>query len=66
MQRALVILGVLSLLAALLWPWLSRLPFGRLPGDIIIDRPDFKLFIPITSMVLLSLLISLVLWLFHR
>jgi hypothetical protein len=65
-QRALVILGVLSLLAALLWPWLSRLPFGRLPGDIIIDRPDFKLFIPITSMVLLSLLISLVLWLFHR
>ncbi|HHH39212.1 MAG TPA: DUF2905 domain-containing protein [Sedimenticola sp.] len=66
MQRALFVIGVLSLLAALLWPWLSRLPFGRLPGDIVIDRPDFKLFIPVTSMVLLSLLISLLLWLFRR
>ena len=66
MQRALIILGLALLLAGLLWPWLARLPFGRLPGDIVIEREGFRLFFPITSMVLVSLVLSLVLWLFRR
>ena len=66
MQRLLIVAGGVLLLAGLLWPWLSKLPFGRLPGDVVIDRPGLKLFIPIGSMVLVSLLISLLLWLFRR
>ena len=66
MQKILIILGVAIVLAGILWPWLSKLPFGRLPGDIVIDKPDFKLFFPITSMLLVSGLISLVLWLFRK
>jgi hypothetical protein len=66
MQKTLLILGVSIVLAGLLWPWLSKLPFGRLPGDIIIDKPGFKLFFPITSMLLVSGLISLILWLFRK
>lgn len=66
MQKTLIILGLTIVLAGLCWPWLSKLPFGRLPGDIIIDKPGFKMFFPITSMLLVSGLISLILWLFRN
>ena len=66
MQKILLIVGISILMAGLLWPWLSKIPFGRLPGDLIIDRPDFKLFFPITSMLLVSGLISLIMWLLRK
>ena len=66
MQRALIILGALLIVAGLLWPWLGKLPFGRLPGDIALRREQFGLFAPLTSMLLLSLLLSLVVWLLRR
>jgi hypothetical protein len=42
MQRALFVLGILISLVGLAWPWISKLPLGRLPGDILIDRPGFR------------------------
>lgn len=66
MQRTLITLGVALIIAGLLWPWLGKLPLGRLPGDIAVRREQFSLFLPITSMVLLSLLLSLLFWLFRR
>ena len=66
MNRLLIVLGSLLVLAGLCWPWLRKLPLGRLPGDIIVDRPGVKFFFPLTTMILVSLLVSLVLWLFRR
>jgi hypothetical protein len=66
MQRLLVILGLAIALVGLAWPWLSKLPFGRLPGDIFVDKPGFKVFAPFTSMILLSVILSLILWLLRR
>lgn len=66
MQKILITIGIVIVLAGLLWPWLGKLPLGRLPGDIVIDRPGFKLFFPITSMLLVSGLISLILWLLRK
>ena len=66
MRRILVIAGVLIILAGLAWPWLSKLPLGRLPGDIVIDRPGFRLFFPITTMIVVSAVLSLLAWLFRR
>jgi hypothetical protein len=66
MQRLLMVLGGLLVLAGLLWPWLSRLPFGRLPGDVVIDKPGFKFFAPFTTMIVLSLVVSVLLWLFRK
>lgn len=59
MQRVLIGLGVIFLAVGLLWPWLGKLPIGRLPGDIIIDRPNLKIYIPITTMIIVSIIISL-------
>jgi hypothetical protein len=66
MQRMLITAGVLIALAGLLWPWVSKLPLGRLPGDIVIDRPGFKLFAPFTTMIVVSLVLSLLVWLLRR
>ena len=66
MQRLLIGAGLLIATIGLLWPWLSKLPLGRLPGDIVVDRPGFKLFAPFTTMIVLSLVLSLILWLLRR
>jgi len=66
MQRALIVISLLIAAVGVLWPWLSRLPFGRLPGDIVVDKPGFKLFAPFTTMIVLSLVVGLLIWLFRR
>jgi len=66
MSRALVVLGLLIAAVGVAWPWLSKLPLGRLPGDIVIDRPGFKFFFPLTTMIIVSAVISLILWLLRR
>lgn len=65
-QRVLITVGLLIALAGLLWPLLSRLPLGRLPGDLVVDKPGFKLFAPFTTMIIVSVVISLILWLLRR
>jgi len=59
MQKTLIGIGILFLVFGLLWPWMGKLPIGRLPGDIIIDRPYLKIYIPITTMIIISIIISL-------
>ena len=66
MQRGLIVAGVLLVVAGLLWPWLGKLPFGRLPGDIVVDRENFRFYFPLTTMVLASILLSLILWFLRR
>lgn len=66
MQRVLITLGLLIALLGLAWPWVSRLPLGRLPGDVRIDRPGFTLYAPFTTMILVSLSLSLLVWLLRR
>jgi len=66
MQRLLIVIGLVVALIGLAWPWISKLPIGRLPGDIVVDRPGLKVFVPITTMILLSLIVSLLLWLFRK
>jgi len=66
MQRLLIILGLFITAIGLAWPLLARLNLGRLPGDIVIDRPGFKFFLPITTMIIVSAVLSLILWLFRK
>lgn len=62
MQRILIALGLLLLAAGLLWPWLSKLPFGRLPGDLSIQREGFHFYFPLTTSIIVSVLLSLLIW----
>ena len=66
MNRLLIALGAMLILAGLLWPCLKKMNLFRLPGDIVIDRPGFKFFLPITTMVIVSLVLSIVAWLMRK
>lgn len=66
MQRGLIVLGLLIAAIGLLWPWVSKLPLGRLPGDILIDRPGFRFFFPLTTLIIISVVISLILMIFRK
>jgi hypothetical protein len=66
LNRILIILGTTLIVAGLIWPWLRRMPLFHLPGDIIIDRPGFKFFFPLTTMLLVSAVISVLSWLLRR
>jgi Protein of unknown function (DUF2905) len=65
-NRLLIFLGACLILLGLGWQWIRRLPFFRLPGDIVIDRPGFRFFFPITTMLLISALISIIAWVLRR
>jgi Protein of unknown function (DUF2905) len=66
LARWLIVLGVVLVLAGLLWPWLTRLGLGRLPGDIVIERENLRFYLPITTSILISIVLSLILWLINR
>jgi hypothetical protein len=64
--RLLVVVGVAVAAIGLLWPYLGRIGLGRLPGDIVIEREGFSLYIPITTCVLISAAVTLVIWLVRK
>ena len=66
MNRTLIIIGLICVVVGLLWPWLRQVPLGRLPGDILIVREHFRFSFPLTSCIIVSLLLSLLLWLLRK
>ncbi len=66
MSRTLITIGVVLVVVGLLWPWLGKLGLGRLPGDIVIERDDFRFYLPITTSILVSLVLSLIFWWLNR
>jgi hypothetical protein len=66
MMRFLIGLGLVLIVVGVLWPYLSRLGLGRLPGDIVIERPGGTLYFPIVTCLMLSIALSVVMWLFGR
>jgi hypothetical protein len=66
MQRGLIWLGLLLVVAGLGWPWLRKLPLGRLPGDIHVVREGVSFHFPIVTCLVISVVVSIVLWIFRR
>ncbi|MFO8023823.1 DUF2905 domain-containing protein [Thiohalophilus sp.] len=66
MPRILITLGVILILAGLLWPWLSKLGLFRLPGDIHVEKENVHFYFPITSAIIISIVISVILWFFKK
>lgn len=64
--RLLIILGIVLVVLGILWPLVTRLGLGRLPGDIVIVRENFRLYIPIMTSVIVSIVLSVILWLINR
>jgi hypothetical protein len=66
MSRWLVTIGLVLVVVGLLWPWLRDLGLGRLPGDIVIERGNAHIYFPIVTCIIVSVVLSLILWLMNR
>lgn len=65
-QKLLIVLGVLLLVAGLAWPWLAKLGLGRLPGDIAMRREGFSFYFPIATSIIVSIVLSVIVWLMRK
>lgn len=65
-NRTLILLGIVLIAAGLLWPLIARLGLGRLPGDIAIRTEQGGFYFPIVTCILVSVVLSLLLWLLRR
>jgi hypothetical protein len=66
MSRLLIIVGIILILIGLIWPMLRKFGIGHLPGDIIIKRGDFSFYFPITTCIIISLILTIILWISNR
>ena len=66
MSRWFIGIGLVLVAVGLLWPWLGRLGLGRLPGDIVIERGNFRFYFPIVTCLVVSGVVSLILWFLNR
>jgi hypothetical protein len=66
MARFLIVLGLAILAIGLLWPYLSQIGLGRLPADIVIERENMTFYFPLMTCLLVSVLLSLVVWVVNR
>jgi hypothetical protein len=64
--RILIAIGIVLVLVGLVWPWLGKIGLGRLPGDIVIERGHSRFYFPIVTCLLISVVVTLILWLFRR
>lgn len=65
-SRVLILIGVAIVVIGLFWPWLSKLGIGRLPGDIVVQRQNVSFYFPIVTCLVISIVASLLFWLFRR
>jgi hypothetical protein len=65
-SRILIVFGLVLVAMGLLWPVIAKLGLGRLPGDIVIERENFRLYLPLATSLLISLVLTVLLWLINR
>ena len=66
MQRLLLLAAAICLVLALLWPLIDKLGLGRLPGDLVFGKGRKKIYLPLTTSLLISAVLILVLWIIRR
>jgi uncharacterized membrane protein len=66
MMKWLIAIGIVLIVLGLAWPLLAKLGLGSLPGDIKLERKGYTFYFPVTTSILISLVITLVLWIFRR
>ncbi|MEE8263785.1 MAG: DUF2905 domain-containing protein [Gammaproteobacteria bacterium] len=66
MSRLLISIGLAFVLLGVMWPWLSKIGLGRLPGDIVIERENFRFYLPLTTGIIVSILVTVLMWIMRK
>lgn len=66
MQKLFIIIGIIFIAIGIFLPYIQRSGLGHLPGDILIKRENFSFYFPLTTCIIISAILSLLIWLFHK
>ena len=66
MAKVFIITGIILIMVGLLWPVWAKLPLGRLPGDIFIQKKNITFYFPLATSLLASIVLSLIVWLLSK
>jgi ABC-type phosphate transport system permease subunit len=66
MAKWLITIGIICVVLGIAWPLLTKLGLGRLPGDIRVEKEGFGLFFPITTSIIISIVLTVIFWIFRR
>ncbi|MCZ6718753.1 MAG: DUF2905 domain-containing protein [Gammaproteobacteria bacterium] len=66
MSRLLISIGLALVLLGVMWPWLSKIGLGRLPGNIVIERENFRFYLPLTTGIIVSILVTALMWIMRK
>lgn len=66
MSKILIFIGIIFVILGVAWPLISELGLGRLPGDLNIKGKGFSFFFPVTTCILLSLIVSGMIRIWHK
>ena len=66
MSKTLITIGVLFIIAGLLWPYIQKVGLGRLPGDIVVENENSRFYFPIVTSIVISVILTLLFWLFRK
>ena len=67
MQKMIIITGIIHIILGIIWPFLiNNLHLGKLPGDIIIKKKGITLYFPIITCLILSIVISFIIWFLNK
>ena len=60
MNKTVITIGIILVIIGLLWPYITKIPIGKLPGDIVFKLDGFSFYFPITTMVIISIVLSVI------
>jgi Protein of unknown function (DUF2905) len=66
MAKWLITIGIVLVAVGVLWPLFAKLGLGSLPGDFKFERKGFSFYFPLTTSIIVSAVITLILWIFRR
>ncbi len=66
MTKTLITIGIILVLLGILWPFLQKLNLGRLPGDFVFKSGNFKFYFPLTTCIVISVVLSILFWIFKK
>lgn len=66
MAKTLITIGIVLVVLGLCWPLFEKLNFGRLPGDFVFKSENFKFYFPLTTCIVISVVLSILFWVFKK
>lgn len=66
MNKIVITIGIILVIIGVLWSYLAKIPIGKLPGDIVFKKDGFSFYFPITTMIIISIVLSVIVWFFRK